>query len=185
MTAPRRQPIWKQLALGGTSVVPAVIVTHPLDIVKLRQQIQGYRTGGATTIGTFTGIARIAQEEGLLQLFNGISPAIVRAYTYSATRLGMYEPIRTGVSQLLGTDEPTFGVKICAALASGTLGKIFSIVTSALKSTVKIFIPLILLTLTSFFISFFLSISSSLLYPFNSLGISSIDIWIFPPSPLY
>lgn len=130
--------IWTQLALGGTSVVPAVVVTHPLDIVKLRQQIQGYRAMSSSSaaapsasVGTFSGIARIAQEEGLLNLFSGISPAIVRAYTYSATRLGMYEPIRTAlmnnlgrVNETTGKREATFSVKIGAAFCSGALGSL-------------------------------------------------------------
>lgn len=122
MSSQNGKSIWKQLALGGTSVVPAVVVTHPLDIVKCRQQLAGYRAATGVQYGLLTGMARIVQKEGVTQLFAGISPAIVRAYTYSATRLGMYEPIRSGISKISGHDEPTFTTKVCAAFCSGTLG---------------------------------------------------------------
>lgn len=118
----KRHPIWQQLAIGGTSVIPAIILTHPLDIVKLRQQIHGFKgLGTPLYANAFSGIYRIIRHEGMVELFSGISPAIVRAYTFSATRLGLYEPLRDSISQLFGTKEPTFSVKICAALSSGTL----------------------------------------------------------------
>lgn len=122
-----------QLLLGGTSVIPAIILTHPLDFIKLRQQLHGFKVASSSsstsssTRPVLDAVFRIARDEGPLRLFSGLSPAIVRAYTFSATRLGLYEPIRAQVSRIAGTgDEPTFGVKIVSALGSGMLGKFWN-----------------------------------------------------------
>lgn len=113
-----------QLLLGGTAAVPAVVVTHPLDVIKLRLQLQ---SNGAEFHyrGTFSGLAQIAREEGLTQLFKGMSPAIARAYTFSAARLGLYEPFRSAVSSKDGP--PTFYNKLGAGLASGIVGSLLVI----------------------------------------------------------
>lgn len=74
----------------------------------------------------------VVRDEGLLALYYGISPAILRAATYSATRLGMYEPLRTAFMEQLGAKEASFGVKVSAAVSSGALGK-FDVTISCIK----------------------------------------------------
>lgn len=114
--------VWTQLLLGGTSAVPAVVITHPLDMIKLRLQLQ---SNGAPFRyrGTFSGLAQIAREEGLAQLSKGMSPAIARAYTYSAARLGLYQPFRSLASSATARQRPpTILDKLSAGLASGFVG---------------------------------------------------------------
>lgn len=116
--------VWTQLLLGGTAATPAVVLTHPLDIIKLRLQLQ---SNGANFQyrGTFSGLAQIAREEGFARLFRGISPAIARAYTFSAARLGLYEPFRTAISSITSSDgTPTFFNKLAAGLSSGIVGSL-------------------------------------------------------------
>lgn len=113
-----------QLLLGGTAATPAAVLTHPLDIIKLRLQLQ---SNGANFRyrGTFSGLAQIAREEGVTRLFKGISPAIVRAYTFSAARLGLYEPFRAAISSATSSEgPPTFFNKLAAGLSSGIVGSL-------------------------------------------------------------
>lgn len=121
--SPSKQPIWQQLALGGTSCAIATTFTHPIDTVKLRLQLQGaYATESARYSGLFSGLARVTRDEGVSALYLGISPAILRAATYSATRLGMYEPLRTFFKEQARQQNPTFATKVSAAVCSGALG---------------------------------------------------------------
>lgn len=105
--------------------------------MKLRLQIQGISANSEVKYGgLFSGLARIAREEGIAGLYGGISPAILRAATYSATRLGMYEPLRTIFTEKAGLSEPSFGIKLSAAVCSGALGsfqRCFTLQLSELK----------------------------------------------------
>lgn len=159
-----KMPIWQQLAMGGTSVVPAVVLTHPIDVIKLRLQLQGYvgasvgAGAGAGVVqavqydGTVSGIARIAREEGMSRLFAGLSPALARAFTFSATRIGLYEPLRAGFSDLAGVTEPTFGVKLAAGLSSGALGKFVEFSLIFVSSWYAFLYTIMLISLTLFFL---------------------------------
>lgn len=119
----KKHPLWQQLALGGASCGIATCFTHPIDTVKLRLQLQGaYATHSAQFDGLFSGLVHVARYEGFGGLYLGLSPAILRAATYSATRLGMYEPLRTLFTQQTGHQHPTFTVKVSAAVCSGALG---------------------------------------------------------------
>lgn len=69
-----------------------------------------------------SGLYTVSRDEGLLALYYGISPAILRAATYSATRLGMYEPLRTKLAEMCGQAEAGFGVKVAASVTSGAMG---------------------------------------------------------------
>lgn len=117
--------IWQQLAIGGTSVVPAVVLTHPIDTIKLRLQLQGNlkSTDIPKYNGMFSGLATIVREEGVQRLFVGISPALCRAFTFSSVRLGLYEPVRTFYTDVSGATEPTIVIKLAAGVTSGVFGK--------------------------------------------------------------
>lgn len=124
----KKQPIWQQLALGGSSCAVATTFTHPIDTVKLRLQLQGaYATEARRYNGLFSGLFRVARDEGFGALYFGLSPAILRAATYSATRLGMYEPLRTMLTDRAGLETPTFPLKVSAAVCSGAMGALTAV----------------------------------------------------------
>ncbi|CAN8064189.1 unnamed protein product [Agarophyton chilense] len=119
----KKHPIYQQLALGGFSCAIATTFTHPIDTVKLRIQLQGSLSGTEHRYhGLVSGLHRVARDEGMFALYNGLSPAILRAATYSASRLGLYEPLRMFLTETLGNDQPTFGTKVAAAVSSGSIG---------------------------------------------------------------
>lgn len=104
--------------------IVATTFTHPIDTVKLRLQLQGAysATSAPRYSGLFSGFFHVVRDEGFFALYYGISPAILRACTYSATRLGMYEPLRSTFTDLSGSSGASFGVKVSAAVCSGALG---------------------------------------------------------------
>lgn len=128
----------------------ATLFTHPIDTLKLRQQLHGLAdrtTSSATTVSSplsprpllssnsYAVLSKILRSEGPTALYAGLSPAILRAATYSATRLGLYDPLRTWLSSVItppcqddhaNTAKPTplFAVKLVASLSSGAIGAI-------------------------------------------------------------
>lgn len=125
----KKHPLWQQLALAGSSCAIATSLTHPIDTVKLRLQLQGaYATEStARYSGLFSGLFRVVRDEGFFALYMGLSPAVLRAWTSGATRLGMYEPLRNRFTETAGLQQPTFAVKVSAAVCSGALGKLSTV----------------------------------------------------------
>lgn len=101
-----------RLLLAGTSSSVATLSTNPIDVVKVALQLRSYGQG----VGIGTIVRRMVADRGVLNLWSGIGPAIARDYTYTAMRLGFYEPAKT----LVGADEhPTLARKIFAGVLSG------------------------------------------------------------------
>ncbi|KAK3761358.1 hypothetical protein RRG08_060925 [Elysia crispata] len=92
-------------ALSATAAVVAETVTYPLDLTKTRLQIQGERAQHVRTIrssvvphrGMIATAAGIVQEEGLLKLWQGVTPALYRHIVYTGCRMSMYEFLREKV----------------------------------------------------------------------------------------
>lgn len=83
---PIHYPFW----FGGSAAALAAVVTHPLDLVKVRLQT---RTPDApkSMVGTF---GYIAKNEGLIGLYSGLSASLLRQLTYSTVRFGVYEDLK-------------------------------------------------------------------------------------------
>ncbi|KIW16985.1 hypothetical protein PV08_04176 [Exophiala spinifera] len=113
-------PFW----FGGSASSMAAMVTHPLDLVKVRLQT---RTPNApkTMRGTFTFILR---NQGLPGLYAGISAALLRQSTYSTVRFGVYEDLKTryAASPTPSNPRPNLPMTTLIALSSlaGLLGGI-------------------------------------------------------------
>ncbi|KAL2907280.1 Mitochondrial uncoupling protein 4 [Bienertia sinuspersici] len=105
---------------GGIASVIAGCSTHPLDLIKVRMQLQGESSSAATAAnanlrpwpsvassggGTQTisiphnppkagpiGVGvRIIKQEGVAALFSGVSATVLRQALYSTTRMGLYD----------------------------------------------------------------------------------------------
>ncbi|KIW63296.1 hypothetical protein PV04_10154 [Phialophora macrospora] len=82
-----RYPFW----FGGSSAAMAAVVTHPLDLVKVRLQTRPSHAP-KTTLTTFTYIFR---NQGVSGLYSGLSAALLRQMTYSTVRFGVYEDLKS------------------------------------------------------------------------------------------
>ncbi|KAI3378137.1 hypothetical protein SNEBB_007082 [Seison nebaliae] len=79
---------------GGMAAMCAACVTHPLDTLKVHLQTQQ-----STKLG-FIGMGRtLVTNEGFLALYNGLSASLMRQATYSTSRFGIYETIKTQISE--------------------------------------------------------------------------------------
>lgn len=132
---------------GGIASVIAGCSTHPLDLIKVRMQLQGetqvpnpatqtlrpalaFQTGAASTavhvpppprVGPITVGVRIVQQEGVAALFSGVSATVLRQTLYSTTRMGLYD-----IMKKKWTDPDTGNMplvrKIGAGLVAGAIG---------------------------------------------------------------
>ncbi|KAL8226320.1 hypothetical protein R6Q57_016152 [Mikania cordata] len=126
---------------GGIASIVAGCSTHPLDLIKVRMQLQGESPpiANPNLRPAFAGTSAVAmphplprsgpvsvglkiyQTEGVAALFSGISATVLRQTLYSTTRMGLYEIFRNK-----WTDETTgtFSLtrKITAGLLAGGIG---------------------------------------------------------------
>lgn len=104
---------------GGIASIVAGVSTHPLDLLKVRMQLQGeaqathslrpalaFQTGshGAfhapphphapPRVGLVSVGMRIVQQEGVAALFSGVSATVLRQTLYSTTRMGLYDMLK-------------------------------------------------------------------------------------------
>ncbi|KAL2149664.1 hypothetical protein VTH82DRAFT_8316 [Thermothelomyces myriococcoides] len=119
-TGPIHYPFW----FGGSASSMAACVTHPLDLVKVRLQT---RTGDMpkSMSGTFV---HVVKHNGFRGLYNGLSASLLRQITYSTTRFGIYEELKSRfpshrTDPATGKPKPpSLATLIAMASASGFVG---------------------------------------------------------------
>lgn len=120
---------------AGISCVCAGTVTHPVDTMKIRLQLQGEGgTDGAKKYrNIFHGASVVAREEGIKTgLYKGITASWLRESSYSSIRLGLYEPFK----KMLGATDPhntPFIIKMVAGSMSGLVGSALANPTDLIK----------------------------------------------------
>ncbi|KAJ1424797.1 Mitochondrial carrier protein [Sesbania bispinosa] len=123
---------------GGIASIVAGSTTHPLDLIKVRMQLQGEKLPQlrpafafhshspmlpppSATTGPITVGVRIVQSEGVAALFSGVSATVLRQTLYSTTRMGLYDVLKQNWT------DPEHGTmpltrKITAGLIAGGIG---------------------------------------------------------------
>lgn len=74
---------------GGVGEIVACIITHPLDLAKVRLQ-----TAARPKPTLFSMIQRILKNDGPLGLYSGLTASILRQCTYTTARFGCYDFIK-------------------------------------------------------------------------------------------
>lgn len=81
------------------------------------------RTGSmpSSMMGTFQYILR---NNGFLGLYSGLSASLLRQITYSTTRFGIYEELKTRMTKRNNGKPPSFPVLVAMSCTSGFIGGI-------------------------------------------------------------
>nr|AAM50134.1 GH07093p [Drosophila melanogaster] len=95
---------------GGLASSMAAMVTHPIDLIKVLIQTQ------AEKLSVFQTTRKIVKEQGPLAMYNGISASMLRQYTYTLARFGIYS-VGSGAM-----DTSTMAGKTCLAAIAGGIG---------------------------------------------------------------
>ncbi|KAL4569281.1 hypothetical protein LXL04_024917 [Taraxacum kok-saghyz] len=116
----------KSFVEGGIASIIAGCSTHPLDLIKVRMQLQGenHSAAGATRpprVGPVGVGMQIIRQDGFRALFSGVSATMLRQTLYSTTRMGLYDIMKTKWT------DPNTGIiplwqKIGAGLIAGAIG---------------------------------------------------------------
>ncbi|KAI4168433.1 MAG: hypothetical protein LQ348_007499 [Seirophora lacunosa] len=114
--SPNARPLHYPFWFGGSSSCCAAAVTHPLDLVKVRLQTRS-SNGPRGMLNTFVHILR---HDRFLGLYSGLSASLLRQLTYSTTRFGVYEELKS--STTTARTSPSFPSLIAMASTSGFLG---------------------------------------------------------------
>ncbi|XP_078611630.1 mitochondrial uncoupling protein 4-like isoform X1 [Branchiostoma floridae x Branchiostoma japonicum] len=128
---------WFKYVLSVIAAGVAETVTYPLDLTKTRLQIQGELSKQTKQKVPYRGMLQtalgVAREEGVLKLWQGLTPAVQRHVVYSGCRMGAYEWIRDNV---LGREpDGSFPVwkAVCGGLIAGSLGQFIASPTDLVK----------------------------------------------------
>ena len=120
-----------QLLLAGAANMCGAAATNPLDVVKVRLQLNPHAYPG-----WLRGLLRIAEAEGLRGLYRGLAPSLLREGSYSALRLGLYGPLKDAAMRSRGGGAdavPPLAVKLCAGAISGVIGCALASPTDLIK----------------------------------------------------
>ncbi|KAJ7547436.1 hypothetical protein O6H91_08G085800 [Diphasiastrum complanatum] len=109
--------------LAGISNMCAAAITNPVNVVKVRMQLDGalFSPQNQNYPGLIRGIIRVAKEENVLSLWKGTGAALLREASYSSIRMGAYEPLK----KALGGDNPVhtpLWIKVTAGACAGVIG---------------------------------------------------------------
>jgi len=135
---------------GGIASIIAGCSTHPLDLIKVRMQLQGessaapafnqqphlrpalaFQSSASSTIhvpcappprvGPISVGVKIFQTEGAAALFSGVSATVLRQTLYSTTRMGLYDVLKQKWTNQETGNMPLTS-KITAGLIAGGIG---------------------------------------------------------------
>ncbi|XP_013775640.1 mitochondrial uncoupling protein 2-like [Limulus polyphemus] len=134
---------------AGTAACIADSITFPLDVAKVRLQIQGEGnapvkiTGNSflkTTVtpkyrGMLGTLTTIARQEGPKSLYNGLCAGLQRQMAFASVRIGLYDSIRSFYQNLLSgpNSQAGVGIRIMAGITSGGMAVICAQPTDVVK----------------------------------------------------
>lgn len=94
----------------------ACLVTHPLDLAKVRLQTAHKRGQSLVSM-----VYQIITQEGVFKIYSGLTASLLRQGTYSTVRFGVYESLKEQyVDKYQKT--PTTAVLLPMSMISGALG---------------------------------------------------------------
>jgi len=130
---PPSRRIWPKFIAGGTSCMMISFLFNPMDVIKVRLQLQNqlqkvevthFYGGEARYQGFFHAAKRIWIEEGYTGgLMKGITASMIREMSYSSLRMGLYDPIKDLLApKAKDKNEFTLFQKILAGGLCGAIG---------------------------------------------------------------
>nr|XP_056712801.1 mitochondrial uncoupling protein 4 [Euleptes europaea] len=137
-----RWPRISKFILSACAASVAELVTFPLDLTKTRLQIQGeaavrsYEDARRRTVpyrGMLRTAAGIVQEEGMLKLWQGATPAVYRHIVYSGVRMVSYEHLRDSVLGRAADGSFPLWKAVVGGMMAGAIGQFFASPTDLVK----------------------------------------------------
>ncbi|XP_066562748.1 kidney mitochondrial carrier protein 1 [Amia ocellicauda] len=126
---------WKPFVYGGLASVTAECGTFPIDLTKTRLQVQGQVGDSKYTEIRYRGmlhaLGRICREEGLLALYSGIAPAMLRQASYGTIKIGAYQSFKRLLVD--SPEDETLVMNMMCGVLSGVISSSIANPTDVLK----------------------------------------------------
>lgn len=116
---------WKRLLAGGLAGAISIAIVNPTDVLKTRMQTS------TTPMPMLSVMKSIYETKGVVGLWSGVRPNMLRTFIVQASELGVYDQVKTDVAPYTGGD--TFW----AHLAGSTVAGLVSAITSTPVDVVK------------------------------------------------
>ncbi|XP_046462018.1 mitochondrial uncoupling protein 4-like [Daphnia pulex] len=133
--------MWFKYILSVISATIAEGATYPLDLIKTRLQIQGEIASSKGDAGSYRGMLKtavgIVKEEGLIRLWQGITPAIYRHAIYTGVRFGAYEKMRENVFKKNPDGSYSLWKAAIGGMSAGALGQFMASPTDLVKVQIQ------------------------------------------------
>ncbi|CAH2353688.1 mitochondrial dicarboxylate transporter [[Candida] railenensis] len=105
-------PFW----YGGAASMVACLVTHPLDLAKVRLQ-----TASKPGQGLASMVYQIITKEGFFKIYSGLTASLLRQATYSTARFGIYEFLKESYTEKY-KHAPATHILLPMSMLAGALG---------------------------------------------------------------
>ena len=113
-----QSPVVKGFAYSWVAVQIAEIATLPVDVCKVRLQLEGELGAARRYNHIGDALVKISRQEGVSALWKGLGAALWRQTVYGTTRYGSYEPVKKALGVNGNGDSPMWK-KILAGCISG------------------------------------------------------------------
>ncbi|BGP18780.1 hypothetical protein JCM10213v2_006860 [Rhodosporidiobolus nylandii] len=122
------QLLLHKIALAGISNMTASCLSNPMDLIKVRQQLQrksvtkhGQETRRSTN--ALRTLVTMVRTEGPTSIYKGLSGSMLREASYSGIRMGGYDLVKSTLVKTFPLSDPNgFGTKLAAGMTSGMIG---------------------------------------------------------------
>ncbi|KXJ23121.1 kidney mitochondrial carrier protein 1 [Exaiptasia diaphana] len=126
---------YRPFIYGGLASMTAELGTFPIDTTKTRLQLQGQVIDAKQTSIRYRGMAhaffKITKEEGVMALYNGVAPALLRQATYGSLKLGLYHAIKRML--IKDPKDEKLYLNVIAGIIAGSLSSAICNPTDVLK----------------------------------------------------
>ncbi|XP_072034643.1 kidney mitochondrial carrier protein 1-like [Amphiura filiformis] len=126
---------WRPFLYGGMGSVVAEFGTFPIDLTKTRLQVQGQRCEKEYRQLKYRGmvhaLVKISREEGILALYSGIKPALLRQASYGTIKIGCYHTFKRMLVE--NPEHETLPINIVCGIAAGVFASSLANPTDVLK----------------------------------------------------
>ncbi|KAI3643962.1 hypothetical protein MP228_010126 [Amoeboaphelidium protococcarum] len=108
--------VWAEVLSGGIAGASQVVFTNPLEIVKIRLQVQGETK---SAVGSRKNALSIVKELGLVGLYKGAGACLLRDIPFSAIYFTAYSHLKKDVFQETSQRKLTMGELLTAGAIAG------------------------------------------------------------------
>lgn len=113
-----KQSWFQPFVVGGFGGCVATSIVQPIDMVKVRIQLIGEKTGPDVSRNPFRVAKNLIANEGVLGIYKGLDAGLIRQITYTTARMGIF---RVTSDAIKSPNEKTLPLykKACAGLFAG------------------------------------------------------------------